>query len=95
MTRISVRGARLLGARGEELVQSSCRASGRPGRSSGRQRLSLVAGRSGRSSRLPGAMELGGAVAPRAEARRGGLAWRRRLDGRRLRLALMRGVGGG
>jgi hypothetical protein len=73
MTRISARGARLLGARGEELVQSSCRAGGRPGRSSGRQRLSLVAGRFGRSSRLPGAGGLGRS----SEARRLDVeAWR-------------------
>jgi hypothetical protein len=55
MTRISARGARLLDACGEELVQSSCRAGGQPGRSSGRQRLSLVVGRFCQSSRLSGA----------------------------------------
>ena len=83
MTRISVRGARLLGARGEELVQSSCRAGGRPGRSSGRWRLSLGAGRSGRSSRLPGA----GGPGRRSSEARSRLA-------RRLGVEAWRGVGG-
>jgi hypothetical protein len=74
--RASARGARLLSARGEELVQSSCRAGGRPGRSS-------VGGASALS--WAGPIEAHGYPAPavrgdrarrRGRASRGSSAWR-------------------